>query len=154
MKKIGAMLFVAILAVGLSTARAEDKKADTMAELKALDAKLTEGFQARDSKMLGKYTADDYILIDPRGGLHTKDKYLEYLSKHKPGKLADMKESDVKVRVFGDTGVVTGLLSVKGKLDDKDIGAEYRWTRAYNKKGEDWLCVLEQHTYVGKEDKK
>jgi ketosteroid isomerase-like protein len=52
------------------------------------------------------------------------------------------------VRVFGDTAIVTGLLQVKGKVEDKDINAEYRWTRVYNKSGGEWLCVLEQHTYV------
>ena len=33
-------------------------------------------------------------------------------------------------------------------MQDKDISAEYRWTRVYNKKGDKWLCVLEQHTHV------
>ncbi|MGO8753378.1 MAG: nuclear transport factor 2 family protein [Thermoguttaceae bacterium] len=149
MKIVSTVLFMGILAVGLSPARGDDKKTETAAELKALDAKLTEAFESHDFEMLGKHTADDYILIDPRGRVHTKEKYLEHLSKSKANpKLAELKETDVKVRVFGDTAVVAGLLHVKAKVQDKDISAEYRWTRVYNKDGDTWQCVLEQHTHV------
>ncbi len=143
MKIISTGLFVAILTVGLSSARGQDPVSD----LKALDAKLTDAFSKRDLKTLGKNTADDYVLIDPRGGVHSKTEYLKHLTEGTPA-VKDLKETDVKVRVFGDTGVVTGLLQVKGKVQDKDVNAEYRWTRVYNKKGSEWLCVLEQHTHV------
>jgi len=149
MKCVGAMLLVAFLSVGLSPARGEDKKTDTVSDLKALDVKLTDAFKTRDVKTLGKYTADDFLEIDPRGGVHTKKQYLEHLSKG-TAKFESLKETDVKVRVFGTTAVVTGLLHLKGTVGDKDISGDYRWTRVYHKKKSDgeWLCVNEQHTYV------
>jgi ketosteroid isomerase-like protein len=147
MKKISAVLVMVILAVGLSSARGQEKKGDTVAELKALDAKLTDAFKTHDLQKLGKHIDDEYMLIDPRGGVHNKKQYLEYMAEG-PSKVKDLKETDVKVRVFGETAVVSGLLHVKGKVDDKDIHAEYRWTRVYNKRGNEWLCVLEQHTHV------
>ena len=133
MKRVGTMLLVATLALGLSPVRGQDKKVDTTSELKALDAKLTDAFKARDVKTLAKYTADDYFEIDPRGGIHTKKQFLEHLSKG-TAKFEDLKETDVKVRVFGTTAVVTGLLHLKGKVGDKDISGEYRWTRVYHAK--------------------
>src|ERR1700683_231708 len=80
MKKISAVLLVAILAGGLSSARAEDKKADTASELKALDTKLTDAFKAREFEMLAKHLDEKYMLIDPRGGVHNKKKYLKHLT--------------------------------------------------------------------------
>jgi len=147
MKKVGTVLLMATLAVGLSPVRGQDKKADTVAELKALDAKLTDAFKARDVQILDKYTAKGYLEIDPRGGLHNKKQYLEHLSKG-TAKFEDLKETDVKVRVYGNTAIVTGLLHLKAMVQDKDISGDYRWTRVYNKKGDEWLCVNEQHTYV------
>ena len=147
MKTVGIVLFMAILAVGMSPARGEDNKADTASELKALDAKLTDAFKAGNFEMLGKYFDSDYILVDPRGGLHNKTQHLKHLN-NGTAKFKDLNETDVKVRVFGDTAVVTGLLQVTGKVEDKDVSAEYRWTRVYNKSGDMWRCVLEQHTYV------
>jgi ketosteroid isomerase-like protein len=142
MKKISAVLLMAILAVCLSAARG-----DTGSDLKTLDAKLTDAFKASDVRTLDKYMDEDYILIDPRGGVHNKKQYLKHLTDG-ASKVKDLKETDVKVRVFGDTAVVTGLLQVKGKFDGKDISPEYRWTRVYNKKGDEWRCVVEQHTFV------
>jgi ketosteroid isomerase-like protein len=150
MKKINVGVLVAILTVGLSAARGQD----AAGELKTLDAKLTEAFKTRKFEMLEKHLADGYTLIDPRGGIHGKKQYLKHLADGTP-KVKDLKETDVKVKVFGDTAFVTGLLHVKGKAEDKEVTAEYRWTRVYNKSGDVWSCVLEQHTYVHpKEEKK
>ena len=147
MKWVGAVLLLAILALGLSPLRGEDKKSDTASVLKALDAKLTKAFEDRDVKMLDKHIADNYIEIDPRGGIHNKKDFLDYLSKG-TAKFESLKETDVKVRSFGDTAVVTGLLDIKGKAGDKDFSGRYRWTRVYHKKGGEWMCITEQHTYV------
>jgi ketosteroid isomerase-like protein len=150
MKKISAvlLLLVAILAFGLTPARADDKD-----DLKTLDAKLTEAFKNRDVKTLDKHTADDLIVIDPRGKAHDKKGYLEYLGGKGKVTLDEVKETDVRAKVVGDVGVVTGLLHLKGKVDDKEIGGQYRWTRVYQKKGGDWQVIVEQHTFIdsGKE---
>jgi ketosteroid isomerase-like protein len=147
MKKIIPVLAMVIPVFCLSAARAQDAS-----DLKTLDAKLTEAFIAHDFKAIDKHTADDFLLVDPRGAIHNKQEYFKYLGAGK-SKVGDVKETAVTVRNFGDTGVVSGLLHVKGKLEDKDISPEYRWTRVYNrKKGGDWLCVLEQHTYVVPKD--
>jgi ketosteroid isomerase-like protein len=147
MKTLGVALFAAVLAFGLAPARAEeaDKAAD---ELKALDAKLTEAFKKHDVKALEEHAADNMLVIDPVGRVHDKKQYFEHLNKGAP-KIDELKEDDVKVRVFGDTGIVTGLLTIKGMVKDRDISGEYRWTRVYHKKkGGDWQVVSEQHTYV------
>ncbi len=150
MTKINTAVLVAVLTVGLSGARGQDAASD----LKALDAKLTEAFKSHKFEMLEKHLADGYTLIDPRGGIHGKKQYLKHLA-DSTSKVKDLKETDVKVKIFGDTAFVTGLLHVKGKMEDKEISAEYRWTRVYTKTGDVWSCVLEQHTYVHpKEEKK
>jgi ketosteroid isomerase-like protein len=144
MKKMCMGAFLAILTLGVSAACGQDAASD----LKALDAKLTDAFKAHDIQKLGKHLADGYILVDPRGGVHGKKKYLEHLTNASTTKIDELSETDVKVRVFGDTAIVTGLLQVKGKFEEKAVNAEYRWTRVYNKTGDEWQCVLEQHTHV------
>lgn len=148
MKKVSVMLLLAVLTFGQTPARGEEKKDD----LKALDAKLTNAFKDRDVKTLDKFTAPDYVAIDPLGRVHEKKKYLEHIGKG-TAKFDEVKETEVKVRIFGDTAVVTGLLYLKGTARDKDISGDYRWTRVYAKKGGEWLCVAEQHTYVQPKEK-
>jgi ketosteroid isomerase-like protein len=148
MKTVGAVLLTATLALSMTSARG----ADAADGLKALDAKLTEAFKKHDVKTLEKHAADDLLVIDPLGRVHDKKQYFGHLEKGAT-KIEELKESDVKVRVFGDTGVVTGLLTLKAMVKDKDISGEYRWTRVYNKKGGEWQVVTEQHTYVQPKEK-
>src|ERR1700722_5872473 len=80
MKKIHAGMLMAILIFGLPLTSQKAHGQEAAAELKTLDAKLTEAFKARDVEMLGKHLADGYTLIDPRGGVHGKKKYLKHLA--------------------------------------------------------------------------
>jgi ketosteroid isomerase-like protein len=150
MKRAVAVAVLAVLAVGLAPAWGDDK---ANSDLQALDAKMTEAFRNRDAKMLDKHTADDYMLITPTGQIRSKKGIMERLEKGNV-KLSEMKEPDVKARVIGDTGVVTGMLHLKGTAEGKDFGGDYRWARVYTKKGGEWQCLVEQHTYVFPPEKK
>jgi len=152
MKKVGAALFVAVLVLSQTPARGEDKKGE---DLKALDAKLTDAFKNHDYKLIESHAADDIIFIDPLGRVHNRQQYFEHLGKGNL-KISELNESDVQVRHLGNTGVVTGLLTLKAMVGEKDISGEYRWTRVYSKKGKDgeWKVVAEQHTYVLPKDAK
>jgi ketosteroid isomerase-like protein len=143
MKRAAAVLVTAALAVGLTPAYGEEKADD----LKALDAKITAAVKSGDAREVGKYLADDYMVVDPLGRTHTKKSYLGYIEKD-IAKFEDLKETDVKVRTFGDAAVITGLLHIKGKVNDKDVGGEYRWTRVYHKKDGGWQIIVEHHTFV------
>jgi ketosteroid isomerase-like protein len=144
MKKLGTALFVAILALGQMPAYGEEKNSN---DLKALDAKLTEAFKNHDVKTLENFAAPDMVVIDPLGRVHDRKQYFEHMEKGL-AKISELSESDVKVKLYGNAGVVTGLLTLKAMVKDKDISGEYRWTRVYVKKGGEWKVVSEQHTYV------
>jgi ketosteroid isomerase-like protein len=144
MKKLAAVLFVAILVVGQGPVRGEEKNTN---DLKALDARLTQAFKNHDIQELEKHSASDMLVIDPLGRVHNAKQYFAHLEKG-GAKISELTESDVKARMFGNTGIVTGLLHLKAMVGDKDISGEYRWTRVYVKQGDEWKVVTEQHTYV------
>lgn len=48
---------------------------------------------------------------------------------------------DIKVRVYGDTAVVTGRNTVKGQYKGKDISGQTRWTDTWVKSAGRWQCV-------------
>jgi ketosteroid isomerase-like protein len=149
MKRASAVLVLlpAILAFGLLPAHGEGKAEKVGDELKALDARITDAVRAGDGKTVGKYLADDYLVIDPLGRTHTKKSYLGYIEKD-IAKFEQLKETDVQVRTFGDAAVITGLLHIKGMVKGQDVSGEYRWTRVYQKKGDDWQIIVEHQTYV------
>jgi ketosteroid isomerase-like protein len=63
-------------------------------------------------------------------------------------KLTSDELSDMKVRVYGNTAVITGKADVKGTLGGKDATGQIMFTRVYVKKGGLWQSVAFQQTRV------
>ena len=56
--------------------------------------------------------------------------------------------SDLKVRLYGNTAVVTGRADVKGTIGGKDATGALLFTRVYVKKDGRWESVAFQQTPV------
>jgi FlaG/FlaF family flagellin (archaellin) len=74
----------------------------------------------RDVVVLGRILADDYIFTDPDGVMFTKAQNLEML-KSGDDVVTSAVATDMKVRVYGNAAIVTGLNTVKEQLKGKDI---------------------------------
>jgi len=55
---------------------------------------------------------------------------------------------DSKIRVYGDTAVVTSLLFFKGTTSGKPFSGDVRSTRVWVKQKGNWKCVAFQVTRV------
>src|SRR5262249_40293771 len=100
-----------------------------------------------DAAALQRTTADDYTFITLRGELRTRS---EIVKGFQSGsfKYESRQILDLKVRVYGDTSVVTGRSTQKGKENGKDYSGDYRFTRVYVKQNGRWLTVALQTTLV------
>ena len=49
--------------------------------------------------------------------------------------------TDMKVRVYGNAAIVTGLNTVKEQLKGKDISGTYAYTDTWVKRPGSWVCV-------------
>ena len=49
--------------------------------------------------------------------------------------------SDIKVRIYGDTAVVTSKADLVGKSGDRDISGRFRYTRVYSNRDGQWRIV-------------
>jgi len=63
-------------------------------------------------------------------------------------KLTSNELSDMKVRVYGNTAVITGKADVKGTLGGKDTNGQIMFTRVYVKKNGTWQSVALQQTAI------
>jgi ketosteroid isomerase-like protein len=150
MNAMGAILVLAFAVVAVVSAQeSSDRPAwDTKTEetIKKLEQEWVEAYRKRDTAFLERILADDYTFITPGGTVLDKQRQIDDL---KSGAAAsEFRFSDLKVRVYGDTAVVTGKSTVKGKLRDQDITGEYRFTRVFVKRGEHWQCVTAQATRI------
>ena len=84
--------------------------------------------------------ADDYLGIGANGTLDTK---ADELARRRDGslQLRQLELSDIKVRIYGDTAVVTSKADLVGKSSGRDISGRYRYTRVYSNKDGQWKIV-------------
>jgi len=96
-------------------------KGQTEQELTKLEQDRAQATVKGDTAFLDQNTADDYTFVNPRGALRTK---AQMLADFKSGeiKLEGYDLDDLQARVYGDTAVVTGRSTQKGKAYGQDAG--------------------------------
>jgi len=99
----------------------------------------------------GDIAALDDILSDDLSYTHATGVYetkAEFIAKLKSGQLKyeSLTPEDMLVRVYGTTGVVTGVARVKVQVKGEPLSFQLRFTDVYVKKGDRWQMVAWQAT--------
>jgi ketosteroid isomerase-like protein len=102
----------------------------------------------KDIATLDKLLADDWIGQSP-AGTQTKAQVLGDL-KSEDQRFDSITLSDMKVRVFGNTAVVTGSQDVKSSYQGKDTSGRYRWIDVFVKRQARWQDAFSQMTPITK----
>jgi len=94
-----------------------------------------------------KLFADDYTRITSDGAVHNKADMLNGFRTGKT-KIETLELSDIKIRIYGHTAVVTGNTNSKGVLVGANIPQRTRFTRILVKRDGKWESVLYQNTRI------
>ena len=116
-------------------------------ELLKLENAFAEAIVNNDLESIRRLVADDWIIIDPNGEIVDRTRFFEVI---KSGVLThDMMESkDSRVRVYGDSAVVSAVTRTKGKFMGHDFSTQERATDVFVKRDGRWRCVLTHLTRV------
>src|SRR5882724_10382896 len=114
-------------------------------ELLKLEEVFAEAIVKNDLEGIGRLVTNDWIIIDPNGEIVDRPRFFEVI---KSGALThDMMESeDFRVRVYGDSAVVTAFTSTRGKFMGQDFSTQERATDVFVKRDGRWQCVLSHLT--------
>jgi ketosteroid isomerase-like protein len=118
-------------------------------ELLKLEDEFSRAVASNDADALDGILADDWIILDPDGSIIDKARFLEVI---KSGALSheSMESTDLRVRLYGNTAVVTGLTTTKGKFMAQDFASCERATDIFVKQADRWHCVFTQLTRFAK----
>ena len=105
--------------------------------------------QAKDAATMDRIMADDWAGIDFEGKTWTKAMSLADL-KSSTSSLSTIELADMKVRVFGNTAVVTGSDTEKSMTQGKDTSGKYVWTDVFANRNGKWQAVASESTKVAK----
>jgi ketosteroid isomerase-like protein len=114
-------------------------------ELLKLENEFARAVASNNADALDRLLADDWIIVEPDGSIIDKFRFLEVI---RSGALSheSMESTDLKVRVYGNTAVVTGLTTSKGKFMGQDFTSCERATDIFVKQPDRWQCVFTQLT--------
>ena len=118
---------------------------ETIREIIEMERLAREASLRRDADFSQRTLADDYVAITPLGTVTTKQ---DTVSARKSRQLRydTIDVSDMVIRVYGDTAVVTARADVKGHQLGEDFSGPYRYTRVWVRKTGHWQAVSYQAT--------
>jgi ketosteroid isomerase-like protein len=157
-RKLALVLIVAAtisMALGQTENNQGKTKRDSKTSLEQMFTKMENEWAQADNKkdtaVLDRILADDWTYLGPEGVV-TKAQHLAEL-KSGGGGLEFETLADVKVRVFGETAVVTGSAFQKNSTTDKgkDTSGHYVWTDVFVKRQGRWQAVNSQDTRMSHE---
>jgi ketosteroid isomerase-like protein len=109
-------------------------------EIEALEMQWRQAQLTNNLGEIDRLLADDYLGISALGTLETKADVLAARRAGNP-KLSQMDLSDVKIRIYGDTAVVTSKVDLRGTNGERDVSGHYRYTRVYTNRNGEWRIV-------------
>jgi ketosteroid isomerase-like protein len=138
------IFMIMVLALGAATDlnASSEEDAKTVA---ALDTKYQAAVKANDAATMDQILADDFVLVTGRGKVFSKADLLESARKKEVTyERQDEEPGTQKVRVWGDTAVVTALLWIKGVQEPKSIDYKLWFSDTYVRTPAGWRYVFGQ----------
>ncbi|MBZ5707618.1 MAG: nuclear transport factor 2 family protein, partial [Acidobacteriia bacterium] len=118
---------------------------ETIREVVDLERQSKEAAIRRDVSFVERTLAEDYVGIGPLGAVVTK---ADTVAARKAAQLHydSIEISEMVVRLYGNTAVVTARAEVKGSELGEDFSGPYRFTRVWVKRNGHWQTVSYQAT--------
>ena len=101
----------------------------------------------KDAKTLDQTLADDWVGLDYQGTSNSKAQALANL-KSGQSTTQSIELGPMKVRVFGDSAIVTGSDTEKSTYKGKDSSGNYVWTDVFVERNGRWQAVASESTKV------
>jgi ketosteroid isomerase-like protein len=117
-------------------------------EIRRVESEWGDAFEQRDFAALDRIMADEYILTDPLGNVRGKAESLAALQTNEV-LFESTKSDNVDVRINGDTAVVTGRSTFRGRYKGWSMAGKYQYTDVLVKRSGSWQAVGSHITALG-----
>jgi uncharacterized protein (TIGR02246 family) len=139
-------LILIILALALAATSKLNASPDEDAKaVAALDTKYQAAVKANDAATMNQILADDFVLVTGRGSVFSKADLIDSARrKEVTYERQDEEPGTQKVRVWGDTAVVTALLWIKSVQGGKSADYKLWFSDTYVRTPTGWRYVFGQ----------
>jgi ketosteroid isomerase-like protein len=141
---VGSTLIVSLF-TGLILTAAAQEKADTATTIRKLEEKWTDSYKKRQIDILSSLLAEDFVITFEDGNTYSKSGYISHSAD--PSVQVDIAElTDLKVRMHGNTAVVTGAYHERGRSNGKPYEYRDRLTDVWMKIGNKWQVISSHYS--------
>ena len=142
------LLLLAITAVGFTVLiQGRAKAADDETQLIQLERSWNQAEMGRDAGAIASLFDETLVYVDYDGSLRNKAEYLRSVAS--PSSTPDhMYDEGMKVHVYSNAGVVSGVYRETGVTKGKPYTRRARFTDTWIKQNGQWKCVASQSTLV------
>jgi len=114
-------------------------------ELVKVEKEFTDAIVRNNPEKIREFVTEDWIIINADGGIIEMERFLEVI---RSGALTHetMESDEMRVRVYGDSAVVSALTRSKGKFVGQEFTTHERSTDVFVRRDGKWRCVLTQLT--------
>ena len=138
---------ITVLASGIFLVIASSKSfasaSDDEKIVAALDTQYQAAVEKNDAATMDRILADDFVLVTGRGKTYSKADLLKE-ARDKTFIYEHQEDSNKKVRVWGDTAVVTALLWAKGTEEGKPFEYKLWFSDLYVRTATGWRYLFAQ----------
>ncbi|HEX4440459.1 MAG TPA: nuclear transport factor 2 family protein [Thermoanaerobaculia bacterium] len=115
----------------------------TKAELMQLERDIGRANVERDAAFFDRVEADEFVFTDSGGGLTTKKEDVDGVRKpaNPDVKLLAYDVDDMQVRVYGETAVVTGRVTMRQNVKGEERTGRTRFTDVFVRRDGRWQLV-------------
>jgi ketosteroid isomerase-like protein len=110
-------------------------------EILRLERETMDAIRNRDTKALERILFDDFVYRSPEGEVHRAD-FLKNITAL-PGRILSVEGKDLRVRLFGETAVLTGVQVTIVRTDDgKELQSIVAFTDIFVRRERRWRLAL------------
>ena len=136
------ILWFAVGSVVTSLAQDTGEAATT---IRKLEEKWTDSYKNRKISLLSSLLAEDFVITVEDGNTYSKSGYISHSAD--PSVQVEVAElSDLKVRMHGNTAVVTGAYHERGRSSGKPYEYHDRLTDIWMKTGNQWQVIASHYS--------
>jgi ketosteroid isomerase-like protein len=144
MRTLIKLILIVVLLLGTASALNASPEEDAKA-VAALDTKYQAAVKANDATIMNQILADDFALVTGRGAVFSKADLLDSARKKEVNyERQDEEPGTQKVRIWGNTAVVTALLWIKSVQAGKPADYKLWFSDTYVRTPTGWRYVFGQ----------
>ena len=117
-------------------------------EVKDVMKALAEAGQKRDVAVIDRILADDYFHTNSDGSVMTREQVIASYKAPAKAKLDSNEHAEERLRVHGDTAVVSGTVTHKGREGDRHFVRTWRVTNVLSRRHGRWQIITSHASFI------